>query len=74
VTTSLFVVRPKKTRELTAWLVGGVCFVACTTYEVPEKVGDDEPAGETAGSAGKGNGGFGGFRVDSRRWHSRRGG
>jgi hypothetical protein len=53
----LFVVRPKKTRELTAWLVGGVCFVACTTYEVPEKVGDDEPAGETAGSAGKGNGG-----------------
>jgi hypothetical protein len=56
VTTSLFFLRSKKTRALTAWLVGGACFAACATYDVPEKAGGDEPAGETAGSAGTGQG------------------
>ncbi len=49
--------RKTKTRQLTAWLFGSACFVACATYEVPEKERREDPADKTAGSAGKGAGG-----------------
>jgi hypothetical protein len=57
VTTSLSFDRKTKTRQLTAWLIGGACFAACATYDPPEKRADEGPDHETAGGAGKDSGG-----------------